>query len=414
MATPDGGVEDDMMYGRFWKRHLHLKAGWTVPTSSHSTRPNLSRHNICRFNYRPNIGKPMNLKKIYVIRRAWWRRGLKASLLFALLPLCLTTAKAGGTGFDCTKAHSAFERLACGEAVETTSGGGNILTDSEMKELAKLDEELNAVYKEAMAKHFDPALLRKEQRAWLKLRERCVQDDGCGTLSLYADRIDNLRYDLAHPPQSGAEKESARLLSMGSPPGDNFTFSRGAIFKGYGFGLCEALVRWFNHTTPKGDLVCEARLIRSMPGIVEPGWQELSISQHESLFVDVIRQEGPWHTQEWFQKYTRETRARGDKLWMVKENVYRLFDDKPETILWHQMITDQPRCVLDKGFTTIAFDDLHGVDKEAHRNTSGIGQMLLYYKGKPYFIGTGSNRVDASSPSLDCAIENFKHPRSQK
>ena len=183
--------------------------------------------------------------------------GMKCFLcLFGLLGLALS---AQGASFDCGKASSTFEHVICGQ--KDAADHAN-LTESQRQELIKLDDKLNTVYRETVAKHFDPALLRREQQAWLKARERCVSDENCPLIGLYNDRVDNLRFDIAHPPKTPEEQTNARLLSMGSPSGDNFRFSRGATDKGYGFGVCEALVRWINHTTPKGYMDAPYRIVR--------------------------------------------------------------------------------------------------------------------------------------------------------
>lgn len=346
-------------------------------------------------------------------------------LLFAVL-LPLLAVKVQAADFNCEKPKTAFERLACGELIITIQENEKgLLGDEQRQKLAELDDELNAVYKEAMTTHFDPVLLRREQRVWLKIRERCALDDNCEVSGLYRDRIDNLRYDLEHPPQSEADRKSARLLSMGSPPGDNFTFSREATSKGYGYGLCEALVRWINYTTPKGNISEESgRKAIRMPGLSYPAWQELDMQQHLELFAKIIefKDHGTLSMppSQSVQKQIEAARMGQIRLWMVKEDVHRLFEGKPETLITYSMSSTDTTSKNQGGeqrffaSPTVVTDDLRDVDIHATREMMGNG-ILLYYKGKPYFISAFGSHASTHSPLLGgCEITNFKPERSKK
>lgn len=212
---------------------------------------------------------------------------------------------------------------------------------------------------------------------------------------------------------------------MGSPPGDNFAISRQATFKGYGMEICEALVRWFNHTTPKGDIACPAHTVRSMPGIREPAWQEIDIRQHEALFLEILRAESadPWPKPEQkVRQYLEEARARGDRLWTLKEDVY--LDDhkeKAENVLWHQVIYKDSECPSEAGVTWLAIADLSDVDRKRSTDLLGASNyaMLLYYKENPYFIGASLGTAFVKSRRFSgtfCNIDNFgvKSERRQK
>jgi len=340
-------------------------------------------------------------------------------------------APAHATSFDCVQARSVFERMVCGdERLDESLQLGEDLR----KELLKLDEELNAVYGEVLSKHFDPELLKREQRAWLAARERCTREMNvpCNVFHLYRDRIDNLRYDLTHPPRTEADREAARLLSMGSPPGDNFAISRQATFKGYGMEICEALVRWFNHRTPKGTMECSRCVVRSMPGIREPAWQKLDTPQHEGLFAKIIEagitDPGEKGRPEIIRKRLEAARTQGYKLWMLKEDVYQSHrKGKPETMVLYALNMKNFRGELSLeeqermwGSEWLVTDDLREVDKEPHNHAFGVlnyGQ-LLYYKGKPFYIGASSTAFITSSrySGTFCNIDNFgaKPGRRQK
>lgn len=349
------------------------------------------------------------------------RKRILALIVCTAWVICLAPAQA--TSFDCARARSVFERMVCGdERLDESLQLGEDLR----KELLKLDEELNAAYREVLSKHFDPELLKREQRVWLAARERCAREMNvpCNVFHLYRDRIDNLRYDLAHPPHTNAEREAARLLSMGSPPGDNFATSRQATFKGYGMEICEALVRWLNHTTPKGKMECSRCVVRSMPGIGEPAWQKLDTRQHEGLFAKIIEagitDPGEKGRPEIIRKRLEAARSQGYKLWMLKEDVYQNHrKGEPETIVLYALNMKNFRGELSPeegervwGSVWIATDELRQIDKETTTRLLGASRyaMLLYYKGQPYFIGPDMNGAFVKSRRFSgtfCNIDNF-------
>lgn len=330
---------------------------------------------------------------------------------------------------DCLQVNTAFEHFFCGHTITTYQGNENRIfnykyPESPSRQLAELDAEMHTIYKKALAKHFDPELLRREQRAWLKARERCVLDDNCSSPDgLYEDRIYNLRYDMEHPPRSEDERKFARLLSMGSPPGDNFVFSLGATNKGYGYGICEVLVRWVNYVTPKGDLTNESgKKALRMPGLNYPVWQELDMQQHLDLFAKIVEYKSlNMPSSPIAQKEIEAARNGLLKLWMVKEDINHLSEDKPKTLVTYSIVsannnslenqTDEKQ-ILET--PVIVTENLHEVDIEATRRMMGIG-TFRYYREKPYFVGIGGNHTFVSNPlGSDCEITNFKPERSKK
>lgn len=322
----------------------------------------------------------------------------------------MTCLQVQAASLNCGKAHSIFERFVCGQEVANAT-----LTESSRPELIKLDAELNAVYQEALTKHFDPAWLRREQRAWLKARDRCVRDNrGCFLTGLYQDRIDNLHYDMVHPPKTPEEQANARLLSVASPPGSNFAFDRYVSYgEGRGFNLCEALVRWVNHTTPKGDMdISDAyRTVLSMPGFSEPAWQELDMQQHKELFaslVENLRVNAPTAA---VNNEIKAGFAGAYRLWMVKEDVDG--SPKPETLVAY---TQKTPAYGERiwGAPQIVTDNMREVDKQANINLMSLHGVLMHYKDKSYFISASSASVYVRGSGTTCQIHNFKPEGSKK
>lgn len=294
-------------------------------------------------------------------------------------------------GFDCKKASTSFEKYACDPQANRWM-------------LAKADNELNTVYRDALAKHFDPELLRKEQRAWLKSRDRCVKDIHCNVQNLYEDRIYSLRYDIVYPPKSEEEKKNARLLSMGSPAGGNFYVDR----IGYGEEICEAMVRWMNHTTPKGNIPFGPSPAFSLPGLTEPKWQEIDIHQYKELFISYFKAKNKYKNAKKIQEGIDAAFAGNYRLWMLKEDVFA--DYEPDVLVTYSG---------DRGETfkhppLLADKSMQNIDKLYSAYPMADGTMR-YYKSYPYFIGgSGGTIVYIKSERGTCEITNSIYDKENR
>jgi uncharacterized protein YecT (DUF1311 family) len=96
-------------------------------------------------------------------------------------------AAAHATGFDCSKASTAVERMICANP-----------------QISKLDDELNAKYKAALADPDMKNIAQKRQRFWLKQRNDC-NNEGCIRIR-YENRIDELT-----PREKGIQDIRSRL-----------------------------------------------------------------------------------------------------------------------------------------------------------------------------------------------------------
>jgi len=94
-----------------------------------------------------------------------------ATLACLLLLLCSSWACSQGPSFDCAKATTTIEKMICADA-----------------ELSRLDLELGRLYEIALKQAPKPERLLKQQRTWLKERDRCA--DVAGLRLTYQDRID--------------------------------------------------------------------------------------------------------------------------------------------------------------------------------------------------------------------------------
>lgn len=77
--------------------------------------------------------------------------------------------KSLGASFDCNKAATRSEKMICSNV-----------------ELSKADESLGKVYKSALASTQDKAVLKQQQKEWIKMRD--AMTDAATMLSAYQDR----------------------------------------------------------------------------------------------------------------------------------------------------------------------------------------------------------------------------------
>lgn len=93
---------------------------------------------------------------------------------------------AGAASFNCSKAQSNIEHMICGSPT-----------------LSQLDDELAALYREALSKVSDPADLRVIQRSWItNSRDRC-KDSQC-VESAYRIKLVDLQSRIPAPGQAAA------------------------------------------------------------------------------------------------------------------------------------------------------------------------------------------------------------------
>jgi uncharacterized protein len=270
-------------------------------------------------------------------------------------------------------------------------------------QLTKMAEEIDVAFGQVLARTSDPDLLMAEQRVWLQVRDHAVTSGPTWgiILDLYRDRAENLQYELAvEPRRSEADRSNRQLLSMASPAGDHFNIKR----LGFGLGLCEALVRWFNHTTPTGRMQCPAQIVHSMQGITELVWEQLDIGEHEALFVKILEatrvgtsayfryvdtgsKSVDWLKPDRLEQVLAEARAGKWKLWMVNADIFPDPGGNFETIVRPEFVRDDGACLVEQAMTWFVTDDLLDIDRERSMNsTRAAGRMLLNYRGRPKFI----------------------------
>lgn len=192
---------------------------------------------------------------------------LCASCVFAFVP------SVQGASFDCGKAGSKVEKLICSDA-----------------ELSKLDDEMAQRYARELEYELIAYETKAAQKQWMKERNSCL-DKAC-VKRTYLARLQVLRANQSEPiPQGGRLGKQARYVIYG---------------QGHGQGFCEAILAVLNKNKPTEDyLPCISEEILKLPGVSDPPWQKLDMSQHVELAKKILTL-----SQVGEEKYFREPKDR--------------------------------------------------------------------------------------------------------
>jgi len=95
--------------------------------------------------------------------------------LFCILVGLFSPLSLLAAGFNCTKASSTVEKMICGN-----------------EEISRLDDDMNAAYKEASLQSLDKVPLVMDQKLWLKRIRNICKDAGC-LVKVYQQRIVELK-----------------------------------------------------------------------------------------------------------------------------------------------------------------------------------------------------------------------------
>ena len=115
----------------------------------------------------------------------------RLAAVLAPLMVSLICGAAHGASFDCDGAKRQAERMICADAV-----------------VSKLDEQLDATYRDAMAGAVDQPGLAKDQRLWIAERNRCA--NAACLAAVYRERIAHV----GHTPRAGWATDSNPRLGI--------------------------------------------------------------------------------------------------------------------------------------------------------------------------------------------------------
>lgn len=166
--------------------------------------------------------------------------------LILVLPGLVMLTPANAASFDCSKASTMVEKTICSD-----------------DELSRLDEQLAALYREALVAKMDHKALRQSQREWIARRNGC-KDRICVN-RLYAERISILHKWLNHLPDHDGKY--------------HFTLSQGK-----GVPVCEAYLERLNATRFEAPPYCGRPESTTVKGFVRLNRVPLSSNDVRDLY----------------------------------------------------------------------------------------------------------------------------------
>lgn len=275
----------------------------------------------------------------------------------------LVVGQAQAASFDCGKASTKVEKLICTDA-----------------ELSRLDEALAEVYADAL-KSTDPANFKAEQKAWLKKRNQCRNND-C-LISTYQRRIEAIRMALgiSPPPVPQAKatqqptawtdksawrceqiaNKASRKQCEKSRDAEPYAFEIRSVGEGKGYTLCELFRQ---NIEALGELPhCGIRIHPKFKKYFSlPEWEDLDpwanddymwqvkqaadakcvafVAEHGK--VPPCRDYEPATREEWRRKFKREIEENGLRGDMKRARFDLSGDGKPEWVLAYRFIPDTP------------------------------------------------------------------------
>lgn len=338
--------------------------------------------------------------------------------LLALCASCMFTfvPSAQGASFDCGKVTKGVEKTICGN-----------------EEISALDEQLLVAYKKAMAGAPDPELYKKEQQAWLRIRNKACYvlmgmstslstdaDEDC-LADLHRDRIETLEYEATRSTNERKKSWASEApLSMAAPLGERFRIHpmhESDRNLGHGYAVCEAMVRWANKNPD--EMICPAEVARTLPGIEDVEWQPLDPKAHEELIykfhlfaaLESLAIKGHFDSREvyfegsksdkWpdsvFQQNLRDKVktdiATGLMMWVYRGKMDFSWEPVDIEVSVIRLKRPDAHCLWNATKPTtgsIAFvtTDLKELDQNINSHTSNItgGRMLRRFKGQVFLI----------------------------
>ncbi len=184
---------------------------------------------------------------------------MKKRLLLVSVVLAYTAMSAQAASFDCGNARTDVEKMICADA-----------------ELSKLDEQLAQEYKSAMEITIDKESLRKDQKVWLKDRNKC-EFRNCLDQE-YSIRVGNLRLLATNqkyktiadtiPKDGYAFPEYTRIENVKKPLRFKLTF-------GDSYPVCKEYVDMLNAVNYNEYPACERKILPQFPSFKAVEWVEM-------------------------------------------------------------------------------------------------------------------------------------------
>ena len=123
-------------------------------------------------------GSPMRIAEVifgFIVKQG---KAMRMCSLVCLI-ICLAISNIHAASFDCKKAKTEIEKMICSD-----------------KEVSTLDQEMDRMYKKALALVSYKAQMKKQQQEWIRTLRNACEDEAC-LLREYRDRIAALNSTLA-------------------------------------------------------------------------------------------------------------------------------------------------------------------------------------------------------------------------
>ncbi|MDP2832525.1 MAG: lysozyme inhibitor LprI family protein [Pseudomonadota bacterium] len=326
------------------------------------------------------------------------------------LVLCLTFGQVQAASFDCGKAGTKVEKLICAD-----------------DELSKLDEVLATAYADAL-KSPDPASLKTEQKAWLKVRNRCA-DVAC-IQAAYRQRTEALSQALLPPapaaqpappiqtPLVPAATEPACL-----PPRIDWRNYQWTLITGNGMTACEEMLTYLKARPKEAPPpVCPDERLPPNGNWTRPELRVLSEAEKQALIREI--------PEKWRKNYEQEFK-KAELMRVIRADITR--DGVPETLLAYTQRDNRKTCArstrcaetdgIARGYISLgeadcdnyrllAMNDAGTQVDWQHKTVAWVPMLregeLVYYKGRPYWLsyvgwfqGPHDNFVQNRMPTND-------------
>lgn len=155
--------------------------------------------------------------------------------------------------FDCAKASTNIEKMICAD-----------------KSLSSMDEQLSAIYQKGLESAGDKDSFKKEQRAWLKIRNACA--DALCVMQSYHARINTFSGTLGAVVEPIVITNSSVSSQIENIPKRVITFT---LLEGEGYPLCKEYVEMLNKTQYTEIPVCSRKILPDFKNFKKINWVEM-------------------------------------------------------------------------------------------------------------------------------------------
>ncbi len=316
------------------------------------------------------------------------RLGMKACLLFVVLPLCIAV-NVQAASFDCAKASTKVEHLICDNL-----------------EISRLDDELSASYKTALQDEKRAESIRQAQKEWLKERNSCADAD-C-VKKAYGTRLQALTTSTGNITSgykgTGVQQDVTpnkkplygHCVDLDDPHNCGSQ-------SGKGYAVCETYLKYLN-TLDKMP-TCEVVV---PPDFQRPNWEELDVMQHldwayqaevfSHIGTDMDFKRKYPDEASWREKFLAEIQAGTIVPAMRTTRVTPIADGEEITLLAYTR--NKRGCLyvaqqkLGSYWAGVGYAHFRIMDSpgsplakiEGAVDSMGFQTELLFYQGRPYFV----------------------------